>query len=41
MTLWVLVEASVVAQLIGISWFAAGIVVYAVGRRRRGLAHSE
>ena len=36
-TIWVLVEASVVAQLIGITWSAAGLIVYAVGRRERGL----
>ena len=32
-TIWVLVEASFVAQLIGITWFAAGLIVYAAGSR--------
>ena len=40
-TLWVLLEASRAAQMVGVAWLAAGIVVYAVGRRRRGLAQSE
>lgn len=34
-TIWVLFEASRIAQMVGVTWLAAGSVVYAIGRRQR------
>jgi amino acid transporter len=34
-TIWVLVEATRVAQLVGLAWLAAGLAIYAAGRGNR------